>query len=225
MTTARDVFVTGGTGYIGQRLVTSLVNRGHRVRALARRESVGRVPAGASPIVGNALDPDTFGAALSPADTVVHLVGTPHPGPAKAEEFLSIDLASARATVSAAARAQISHLVYVSVAQPAPVMQAYVAARAAGEEAIAEAGLTATVLRPWYVLGPGHWWPIVLLPVYAVAELVPSTKESAQRLGLVTLRQMVEALVWSVEVPPPAGTMRILEAPAIRKAAVGRSSS
>src|SRR6266568_6018520 len=141
MTTARDVFVTGGTGYIGRRLVTSLVNRGHRVRALARQQSVGRVPAGATRVVGNALDPDTFVAALSPADTVVHLVGTPHPGPAKAEEFRSIDLASAAATVSAAVRAQISHLVYVSVAQPAPVMQAYVAARAAGEKTIVEAGL------------------------------------------------------------------------------------
>jgi nucleoside-diphosphate-sugar epimerase len=33
---ARDVFVTGGTGYIGQRLIPELLARGHRVRALAR---------------------------------------------------------------------------------------------------------------------------------------------------------------------------------------------
>jgi len=39
----RDVFVTGGTGYIGTRLIPALLARGHRVRALARSRPVDRV--------------------------------------------------------------------------------------------------------------------------------------------------------------------------------------
>ena len=216
MTLAREVFVTGGTGYIGRRLVSRLLARGHRVRVLTRPESAGRVPGGALPVVGNALAADTFTSALTPRDTIVHLVGTPHPGPAKAAEFESVDLVSILATVAAAARAGTAHLVYVSVAQPAPVMHAYVAARAKGERMITDAGLTATMLRPWYVLGPGHWWPLALVPFYAVASVVPSTRASARRLGLVTLPQMVRALVAAVEEPPPAGTARVVEVPAIR---------
>jgi len=78
---------------------------------------------------------------------------------------------------SVAARgAGVSHFIYVSVAHPAPIMQAYIDARVAGEAAIREAGLTATVLRPWYVLGPGHRWAAGLLPLYWVLELIPSTK-------------------------------------------------
>jgi uncharacterized protein YbjT (DUF2867 family) len=181
-----------------------------------RPESLGRVPAGAMTVVGNALDAATFAPAVTTADTIVHLVGTPHPSPSKAAEFQRVDLPSILASVEAARRAQAAHLVYVSVAHPAPVMKAYIEARSAAERAIADAGLTATILRPWYVLGPGHRWPYLLLPFYAVARLIPSKRESALRLGLVTLRQMVAALVKAVENPPPAGTIRIVEVPDIR---------
>ena len=214
--TSRDVFITGATGYIGRRLIDALRARGHRVRALVRPESAGRAPAGATTVVGNALDASSFAAAVTAADTIVHLVGTPHPSPSKAAEFQRVDLPSILASVDAARRAGAAHLVYVSVAHPAPVMHAYIEARSAGERAIADARLTATILRPWYVLGPGHRWPYLLVPFYAMAALIPSKRESARRLGLVTLRQMVNALVRAVENPPAAGQIRIVEVPDIR---------
>ena len=213
-----DVFVTGGTGYVGRHIIPALLERGHRVRALARETSLARVPAGAQAVVGNALDADSVAAALRPDDTVVHLVGTPHPSPAKAKQFEEIDLASIRATVNAARRVGIGHLVYVSVAQPAPVMRAYLWVRGLGETMIKEAGFTATILRPWYVLGPGHRWPLVLLPFYKIAECFPSTRDSAERLGLVRIDQMASALVHAVENPPDGGKIRIFDVPAIRRA-------
>ena len=218
MSKAIDLLVTGGTGYVGRHFIPALLGRGHRVRALAREASLARVPAGAQAVVGDALDADSVAAALRPDDTVVHLVGTPHPSPAKAKQFEEIDLASIRATVNAARRVGIGHLVYVSVAQPAPVMRAYLWVRKLGETMIKEAGLTATVLRPWYVLGPGHRWPMILLPFYKLAECFPSTRDSAERLGLVTIDQMASALVHAVENPPRRGTSRIVDVPAIRRA-------
>jgi uncharacterized protein YbjT (DUF2867 family) len=217
VTEARDVFITGGTGYVGGRLIPSLLARGHRVRALTRPQSADRVTPGAVPIVGNALDVGSFVSAVQPGDTFVHLVGTPRPSPAKAQEFLKVDLPSVHAAIAAARHARVAHFVYVSVAQPAPVMKAYIEVRAEGERTIREAGLTATVLRPWYVLGPGHRWPVLFLPAYALAKLVPSWRESSERLGLVTLPQMVGALVRAVETPPPAATLRVLEVPEIRR--------
>ena len=167
-------------------------------------------------VVGNALDASTFASAVLSSDTIVHLVGTPHPSPSKAAEFKRVDLPSILASVDAARRARAAHLVYVSVAHPAPVMEAYIEARSAGERAIADAALTATILRPWYVLGPGHRWPYLLIPFYAIARLIPSKRDAARRLGLVTLSQMVDALVRAVENPPPDGHVRIVEVPDIR---------
>ncbi|HEY6929851.1 MAG TPA: NAD(P)H-binding protein [Thermoanaerobaculia bacterium] len=212
----RFVFVAGGTGYIGRSVIPRLLERGHSVKALVRPGSERRLPAGATPVMGNALDRESFGSQVRPCDTYLQLVGVAHPSPSKAEEFRRIDLASARASAAAARRAGVAHFVYLSVAQPAPAMKAYVEARAAGEAAIREAGLNATFLRPWYVLGPGHRWPALLWPGYWLAERFAPTRETARRIGLVTLSQMTAAIVRAVETP--AAGVRIVEVPEIRKA-------
>jgi len=214
--TRRCVFVTGATGYMGRALIAALLRRGHSVRALARKESAQRVPAGAETVIGDALAPRTFADKVAPADTLVHLVGTPHPSPAKAASFRAVDLPSVEAALAAARAARIAHFVYLSVAQPAPVMQAYIAVRQEGEARIQASGIAATILRPWYVLGPGHRWPYFLVPFYALAERLPPLRETALRLGLVTIGQMVGALVAAVERAPQG--IRILDVPAIRAA-------
>ena len=213
--------MTGGTGYMGSRLIPLLAGRGHAVAALVRPGSEAKVPPGCRVVVGDALDADTFAAQVPPADTLVQLVGVAHPSPAKADLFRRVDLPSARASADAAARAGVAHFVYVSVARPAPAMKAYQEARAEGEAASEKEGLKATFLRPWYVLGPGHRWPLLLLPGYWLAERLPSTRDAALRLGLVTLGQMLAALVFAVE-NPPAG-IRIVDVPGIRGAAAIRS--
>lgn len=215
--TPNTVFATGATGYLGGALIPRLLARGHRVLALARRGSEGRVPPGCEAVTGDALDAATYRALVPEGATFVHLVGVAHPSPAKAAEFRTIDLASLKASLEAAKGASASHFVYLSVAQPSPVMKAYQAARAEGERLLTESGLAATFLRPWYVLGPGHRWPYVLLPLYALLERLPPTRAGARRLGLVTLRQMTAALVLAVEDPPRG--IRIATVPEIRAAA------
>jgi uncharacterized protein YbjT (DUF2867 family) len=211
------VFVTGGTGYVGRALIEQLLTRKHVVHALARSGSERKLPDGAVAVTGNALDGMSFASAIPRSATVVHLVGTPHPSPAKAAEFERVDLVSIRAASLAATAAGASHFVYVSVAHPAPVMHAYIAVREQGEALVGAIGIPATILRPWYVLGPGHYWPGLLIPFYALGRLLPATRDQATRLGLVTLRQMVTALTVTVENPPSAG-VRIMDVPAIQQA-------
>ena len=213
--TSRNVFITGGTGYIGQRLIPELLKRGHTLRALVRRGSEAKLPAGAQAVIGDPLNRETFADQISPADTFVQLVGVPHPSPAKAAQFRAIDLVSIQQSVPAAVAAGIEHFVYVSVAHPAPMMKDYIEVRAEGERLIKESGLRATILRPWYVLGPDHRWPYLLMPAYKLFEMLPATRESARRLGLVTLRQMIGALVNAVE--RPSDNHHVVEVPEIRR--------
>lgn len=208
------VFITGGTGYLGQQLLPALLERGHRVRALVRPGSEHRLAPGAELVRGNALDADSFAGEIPPVDTLVHMVGTPRPSPAKAAQFRAVDLASVRAAATAALRARVRHLVYVSVAQPAPVMRAYIGVREEAEALLRATGLSLTVLRPWYVLGPGHRWPYLLLPLYALLRRLPATRAGAERLGLVTRREMITSLVRAVELPP--GGVQIVDVPGIR---------
>jgi uncharacterized protein YbjT (DUF2867 family) len=212
----RCVFVAGGTGYIGQKLMAKLLLRGHEVRALARSGSEKKLPAGCRPVPGNALDGASYANQISPADTFVQLVGVAHPSPAKAAEFRRVDLPAGLGAIAAAKSVGIRHFVYLSVAHPAPLMHDYIAVRSQCEAAIETAGLNATILRPWYVLGPGHRWPYLLWPVYRVAELLPPTREGARRLGLVTLEQMTNALTVAVE--NPVDGIRVVTVPEIRAA-------
>jgi len=207
--------VTGGSGYMGRPLIAELLGRGHRVRALVRAGSEHRVPAGAEIVVGTALDSSGWRGQVAPADTFVHLVGTPHPSPAKAAQFRGVDLPSIQAAVAAAGAAAVGHFVYVSVAHPAPMMHAYIAVRSEGEALIAAQGLNATILRPWYVLGEGHRWPYALVPIYALARLIPFTRAGALRLGLVTHAQMLRGLIAAVE--SPVSGVRVVEVPEIAR--------
>jgi uncharacterized protein YbjT (DUF2867 family) len=76
------VFITGGTGYVGRRLVRALLELGHDVRVLTRAASASRVPAGAAAVIGDPLDAESFQHEVRAGDSLVLLVGTPHPSPA-----------------------------------------------------------------------------------------------------------------------------------------------
>ncbi|MEP7151991.1 MAG: NAD(P)H-binding protein [Nitrospira sp.] len=156
-TTPRRLFITGATGYLGSRLIPRLLERGHHVTALARQGSFRNVPSGCLVVVGRPLESPTFVEQVRGADTFVQLVGVPKPSPWKGPQFRAIDGPSAMAAIRAARAADVQHFVYVSVAHPAPMMKDYIAVRTECEAAIGKARLIATILRPWYILGPGHW--------------------------------------------------------------------
>ena len=209
------ICVTGATGYIGSRLIPLLAKRGHRLKVIARPGSENKISDNVSVVSADQLKERSYTESIRGCDTFIHLIGVPHPSPAKGAQFRAIDLPSIQVAVKAAHDAGVRHFIYLSVAQPASMMQAFVAVRAEGEALIRASGMKATFVRPWYVLGPGHWWPYVLLPFYKIAELLPPTRESAKRLGLITISQMLRALVWSVE--NPADAIRVLDVPKIRE--------
>jgi uncharacterized protein YbjT (DUF2867 family) len=94
-------------------------------------------------------------------------------------------------------------------------MKEYIAVRAEGESLIRGTGMNATFVRPFYVLGPGHRWPYLLLPMFWLYEKIPSKRETARRLHPVTLEQTLRVLVGAVEMPP-AG-VRVVEAQEMRR--------
>lgn len=198
----KTIFVTGGTGYIGSRLVGKLLERGHHVVVFVRPGSEHKVPSGAVVISGNPFEAKSLRPHIPAGCVFVQLLGVPHPSPRKRAQFYAIDLPAVQAAAKAAAQAGAAHFVYVSVAQePSKIMEDYQRVRALGEQAVLDKNLPHTFLRPWYVLGPGHWWPLLLWPLYKILEWFPATRRKAKALGLVTLGQMLGALVAAVEQP------------------------
>src|ERR1022692_1732364 len=130
----QPIFITGGTGYMGKRLIAAL---------LAESYPEAKLPTGAIPVIA-----DAFAAKSSQdemrAFNICSIAWCSPPGAKEKELFKNIDLAPAEASAIAAKHAGVKHFVYISVAQtPAKIMQDYQQSRAVGEEAIINAGLSA----------------------------------------------------------------------------------
>ena len=210
------IFITGGTGYIGKRLIKKLVARGYDVTALVRKGSENKFPKGVRAIIADPFDASTFIEWIPKNAVYIQLLGVSHPSPRKKNLFQEIDLRSVRTSADAAKEAAVSHFIYLSVAMtPSNIMRDFQEARQEGEAYVRSKNLACTFIRPWYVLGPGHWWPIVLLPVYAIAKFIPSWKEKARAYAIVTIGQMLKILLHVIESPPPQ--LRIIEVKHIKK--------
>ncbi|MFE9293992.1 NAD-dependent epimerase/dehydratase family protein [Streptomyces niveus] len=88
-----QVFITGGSGYIGRSTIQALIRHGIEVTALARSEHSARILAdlGATPVAGALDDTDVLGEAARRADGVIHL------GVDYAEGTAEVDRAAAQA--------------------------------------------------------------------------------------------------------------------------------
>ena len=175
------VLISGGTGYMDT-AGPALLAREHEVRVLARAGIDTAVPAGAAAIIGDAFNSDAVIRALPSDGTLVHLVGTPHPSPSKAAEFQRVDLPAALASWPPRRQGRSPQLVYCQRrASGARHGGVHRVARGRGK-GHCRAGLTATVLRPWYVLGPASLADRAM-PMYGLLGLFPATRASAQRSG------------------------------------------
>lgn len=214
---AKEIFITGGTGYMGTRLIAELLKNGYNITALVRAGSEKKLPAGCNYVTGDAFNANSFADKIRAGATFIQLLGVAHPGPNKKEQFKAIDLASAKTSAIAAQRANVGHFIYVSVAQtPVKIMYDYQQCRAEGEAAIIQTKIPATFIRPWYVIGPGHYWPLILSPLFKILEWIPATSKTAKAIRLVTIQQMIRSLVYAVE-QAPANGVNYIEIADIRK--------
>jgi nucleoside-diphosphate-sugar epimerase len=173
---AEAVFVTGGSGFIGGRLVERLVGEGRPVRALARSEaSAERVAAlGAKPVRGDIADRASLDAAAAGSSVAFHLAA--HLGEwGPWAEFERGNVEGTRNVLAACAEAGVRRFVHcgteaalmagkplVHVDETAllrPDSRApYPATKARAERDVREAnreGFETVVLRPRFVWGKG----------------------------------------------------------------------
>ncbi|PWT95351.1 MAG: epimerase [Bacteroidetes bacterium] len=197
----KTVFITGGSGYMGKRLIRAMLEDGrYVVKALVRKGSEGKIPEGCKIVYGDALDAQSYKGHVPPASIFIHLVGVAHPSPKKKNEFKAIDLVSIQQAVDVALTSGIEHFIYLSVAQyPTKIMREYQEVRAEGERLLRTSGMRSSFVRPWYVIGPGHYWPLALKPFYAIARLFPGSRKAANKLDTVTIQEMVNCLMHVVQ--------------------------
>ncbi len=196
------IYITGASGFIGTALIRRLEDR-KELRIIGLSRSQRKTPA---PNVrwhkGDPLDLAFLSKELVGVDTLVHLVGISSPGPFADGEFIDVDLKSAQVAAEAAKKAGVKHIIFVSVAQERSyIMDAYQSARALAENYFKETNIPLSIIRPWYVLGPGRWWPSLLLPIYGLLELIPFTRKKATAFTPVLLEPFIDTIHFAIDNP------------------------
>lgn len=170
------VFVTGGSGFIGGRLVERLIGEGRPVRALARSDAAAQRVAdlGAEPVRGNIGDRASLVAAAAGAEVAFHLAA--HLGEwGDWADFERGNVDGTRNALAACAEAGVRRFVHcgteaalmageplVQVDETAPLRPdsraPYPATKARAEQAVRDAnreGFETVALRPRFVWGKG----------------------------------------------------------------------
>lgn len=183
----RSAFVTGGSGFIGSRLVQRLVADGWVVRALTRSErAAGAVrPLGADPVPGDLQDIGAMADGAQGCEVAFHLAA--HLGQwGERSDFVAANVTGTENALAAARRAGVRRLVHcgteaallageplVDVDESAPLRPdsraLYCSTKAQAEQAVRDAngdGLETVVVRPRLVWGRGD---TTLLPEIVAA--------------------------------------------------------
>jgi len=147
------IAVVGASGYIGTNLVPRLVERGMRVRAVARSREV--LAARGWPDVelaaADVLKPETLDAALQDIDIAYYLVHSMREG----DDFEAIERAGADNFANAAARAGVKRIVYLGGLIPRGADSKHLLSRRLTGDRFRAGEVPVTEIRAGIIVGPG----------------------------------------------------------------------
>ena len=189
------ILLTGGTGTLGRLVLPLLLDAGCTVRVLSRRKH--EPGDGIEYVTGDLLKGEGIEPAVDGTETVLHLAG----GPKGDDE-------ATRNLVRAASRAEVRHLVYISVIGADRVPLGYFRSKLGAERAVADSGL------PWTTLRAAQFHEFILNVVQKMAKLPVIPVPGGLRFQPVDSREVAARLV-ELTLDKPAGLVPDLAGPKV----------
>jgi nucleoside-diphosphate-sugar epimerase len=184
------IALTGGTGFIGQHLISVLIAKGYEVRALTRKSQAARV--GVTWVEGDLENVAALTELCVGCESVIHMAGL-----IKGLTMADFDRGNVSGTanmLAAAATASVSRFLHISsLAARAPKLSHYSRSKAAAEDIVRDAQLDWTILRPPGVYGPGDRETFALFKA-ARGALLPIAA-GKQRMSWIYVDDLCSAIV------------------------------
>lgn len=205
------VAITGGTGFVGRRVMAIFSNAGWRLRVLVRgapRFDIGNEPIELIP--GDLSEPQALKKLVKGADAVVHMAGA-----IKARNrsgFMAVNSTGTSALIAAmeqeAPAAKI--VVLSSLAAREPSLSSYAYSKAEGEKFVSNSPLSSCILRPCAIYGPGDRETLTAfksarLPVHLLLN------DRRARVGLVHVDDVARAILASASPGGPTGLYEVCD--------------
>jgi uncharacterized protein YbjT (DUF2867 family) len=199
------VLVTGGTGFIGPKIVHALRAQGRDVRALVRRpERAGQIASlGAELVTGDVTDPASLRAAAEGCTQVIHLVAIIKGRP---QDFHRVMTQGTKDLVAASKGAGVERFVLMSAlgtSETTKDVVPYFGAKWAMEREVVGSGLEYTIFRPSFVFGRGGVLPTFVKQV-RYSPVVTVIGSGLQRSQPIWVDDVAEYFARSVDQPQAA---------------------
>ena len=208
------ILVTGGTGFIGPRVVHALRERDKEVRALVRNPS-GKAATtlaawGAELVRGDMTDRESLRGAVEGSEVVVHLVAIRQ---GSGEQFRRVMEDGTRDLVAAAKEAGVKRFVLMSAlgtTEETKDLVPYYHAKWEEEQAVSGSGLEHVIFRPSFVFAKDGG----ILPTFRrlakVAPVTPITGSGKQRIQPIWIDDVAAYFAQGVDKPEAAnGTFEL----------------
>jgi NADH dehydrogenase len=147
------VFITGGSGFVGEAVIDELLSRGCTVNALVNRKRIVDHPA-VNVFAGGIFDQAVVRKAMTGCTAAIHLIGIIKEIPSKGVTFQRMHAESTRAVLAAAQELGVRRYVHMSALGTRPdAVSEYHRTKYEAEQAVRATDLAWTILRPSMIHG------------------------------------------------------------------------
>lgn len=193
------VFLTGGTGFVGRRLIYELLQQGHQVRALVRASGK-TLPAEVDIVTGDTTHYEMLAGAAHECDAIINLVGIIREFPAKKITFDRLHTQTTKHLIRLAQETGIKRYIQMSAnGTRADAATAYHQTKWAAEQALRASDLDWTIFRPSLIFGPDDQFVNMLASLIKTLPVVPVMGDGRYRLQPVYVADVARSFVRALE--------------------------
>ncbi len=194
------IFVTGATGFVGQELVSQLLEAQHSVRALVRTEGSGKKNDKIEIHRGDSTRPDSLKSGLEGCDAVINLVGIIREFPSRAITFERLHRESTGNLLQAAAEQGVTRFLQMSAnGVRADAVTEYHKTKWAAEELVRQSALDWTIFRPSLIFGANDQFVNMLASLIKTLPVVPVMGDGRYRLQPVCVTDVARGFVRALD--------------------------
>ncbi len=203
------IFLTGSTGYVGNRILSALINSKHQVTVLVRKESTNKFPDNLKPnlriIQGDVTNNESYAGQLSGCDAVIYLPGLIREFPKRGITFKQIHFVGVKNLIDASKREGVKRFLLMSANGVKPnASTEYLRTKYDAEEYLKQSGLSWTIFRPSVIFGDEDKGRINFITVIAgllkqMPLVVPIIGDGKYRFQPIAIKNVADAFVKSLE--------------------------
>jgi uncharacterized protein YbjT (DUF2867 family) len=195
------IFVSGGTGFVGEHVCRALLEKGHELRLLVHR-SGGTAESGIEFFEGDVTRPASFAEGVNGCDAVINLVGIIREFPSKGITFERLHVQATEAMLEVTRKSGIHRYLQMSaLGARSAAVSAYHQTKWRAEESVRESGLEWTIFRPSLVFGPHDAFINMLAAQLRLAPVMPVIGSGSYRLQPIHADDVARCFALALELP------------------------